>query len=147
VIDAEPGVLPVATPVTGSIVAVAELLLVQIPPVNASDKEITAPVHTIPGSGVIAGREALTVTEVVTKQPPAIVYDITDDPDDTPVTAPAEVIAATLVFALLHVPEGVISLSDVIDPKQMFTVPEGVIAAGAALTVTLVDAEQPVGIV
>ena len=67
-------------------------------------------------------------------------------PPATPVTVPEpEPMVATLVLSLLHVPEGVTSASVVVVPTQTPDVPP-VIAAGAALTVTVnevADEEQP----
>jgi len=54
--------MPVTTPVTGSIVAIAEELLLQVPP--PSYNGIVAPTHKVPPPTIAAGN-GLTVTVVV----------------------------------------------------------------------------------
>ena len=66
-------------------------------------------------------------------------------PTPTPVTTPPEVTVATPVEPLLQVPDGVPSASVTADPTQMVTGVAGVIAAGAARTVTVTFVEQPEG--
>ena len=64
-------------------------------------------------------------------------------PPDTPLTTPVvEPIEATPEPLLLHVPPPVISLNVVVLPVHTDVVPE--IPLGAAFTVTVVVAEQPV---
>jgi hypothetical protein len=64
-------------------------------------------------------------------------------PAATPVTTPVELMVATPVLLLLHVPPGVISDKLVVRPTQTLSVP--VIAAGFGLTVMITVAIQPTG--
>ena len=76
---------------------------------------------------------ALTVTTADTKQPEPAVYFIVAVPAITPVTTPVDAIVATEVLALLHAPLPS-SLSDVVPPAHVVSVPA--IAVGTGLTVT-----------
>src|SRR4051812_35741505 len=63
-------------------------------------------------------------------------------PAPAPVTTPSVPTEATLPALLVHVPPATLLLRLVAAPEQMPRVP--VIAAGAALTETITDLEQPV---
>ena len=59
-----------------------------------------------------------------------------------PVTVPVVPTVATDVLLLLQLPPGVPSLSEAVAPTQMLTGVAGVMAAGVALTVRVVEALQ-----
>ncbi len=63
-------------------------------------------------------------------------------PGETPVTMPLVPTVAIPVDPLLHVPPGVASARVVVAPTQIPTAPGGVIAAGLAITVTVVVTKQ-----
>ena len=58
-------------------------------------------------------------------------------PAPTPVTTPEELIVATPVVILLHVPPGVASLSGVVRPLQTDNVPVIALTTGATSTETM----------
>ena len=60
--------MPVTTPVLKFTLAIAELLLLQIPPASASVSVEVDPLHALAVPPIAAG-EALTVTVVNVKQP------------------------------------------------------------------------------
>jgi hypothetical protein len=68
-----------------------------------------------------------------------------DVPPVLPVTIPAASTVATVVLLLLQVPPVVVLVSVVVCPAHTIGVPP--IAAGEAITVTTIDAVQPVPIV
>jgi hypothetical protein len=68
VIVIDPLAIPVATPVIGSMVATALLLLVHVPDAVALDKVVVEPIHVF-GVPVIAAGSGSTVTFVVLIQP------------------------------------------------------------------------------
>jgi hypothetical protein len=114
--------MPVTIPVDDPIVATPVLLLLQIPPMEASDSVVVKPVHTVVEPVIVAGA-ALTVTILVSKQLPSE-YEITAVPTATPVTTPDEFIVATAVFALLHAPPPVAPVKVVVAVGQILVVPE-----------------------
>jgi hypothetical protein len=63
-----PVAIPVADPLRLPIVAMAVLMLVQVPPLILSIKIIVEPVHTLPGPDIIEGK-GLMVTTFVAMQP------------------------------------------------------------------------------
>lgn len=65
-----PTLTPVTIPVDRSIVAIAVLLLLHVPPVVASDKVVCVPVHTF--IFPVIGKAAFTVTETVALHPPVL---------------------------------------------------------------------------
>jgi hypothetical protein len=73
------------------------------------------------------------------------VYVITEVPTVTPVTTPVAASIVALALLLLHVPPAGNELSEVVRPAQTPVLP--VIPPGRELTVTIVEVEQPVGIV
>ena len=132
-------VVPAAIPVTEppeETVATAVLLLLHAPPDVALVKAATAPSQTATDDGTIATGVVLTVTGFVTKQPVPKAYEILATPTETPVTSPPEDTDAA-VELLLHVPEGVASDKESVVPIHIVDAPEGVIATGLALTVTV----------
>jgi hypothetical protein len=68
---------------------------------------------------------------------------MTEVPAVTPLTTPPDVIVATAVLLLLHVPPLVVLLNTVVDAWHTESSP--VIPAGAGLTITVVIVWQPVG--
>jgi hypothetical protein len=62
-----------------------------------------------------------------------------------PITRPDVLTIATVLSLVLHVPPTVVVLREVVRPGHTSRVP--VIAAGRPLTVTVVNARQPVGAV
>ena len=66
----------------------------------------------------------------------------TKGPVAVPVTRPVVEINATPILLLLHVPSGVTSLNDVVNPWQTDKVPN--IAPGSGFTVTTAVVKQPV---
>ena len=138
-----PADTPVTTPVDELTVATAGVALLQVPPAVALLNVVVDPAHSVRVPVIAAGR-GLTVTVAVRKHPVGSVYDITEVPDDTPVTTPvAGSTVATAGVALLHVPPAVASPNVVVDPTHTERVP--VIAAGNGLTVTVAVREHPVG--
>jgi hypothetical protein len=113
-------------------VAIAILLLLQVPPVVPSLNVVVKPTQTdaIP---VIAAGTGFTVTTAVCLQPVDNVQVIVDVPELTPLTTPdEEPTVATDVVLLLHVaPEP--PLSVVVLPAHTVNVP---VITGTGLTVT-----------
>jgi hypothetical protein len=85
----------------------------------------------------------VTVIVVVILQPvETIAYVITVVPVVIPLTMPeVDPTVATEVVLLVHVPPGVASVSVIVDPAQTLVGPP--MAAGVALTVTIVVARHP----
>ena len=133
---------PVTSPVTGSTVATPVLLLVQNPPVVPSLNLITEFTHTLDGP-VIATGTGLTVTVAVAGQAPMEYVITAVPPGATPVTQPKEVIVATNVLLLLHVPPAVPSVRQAPEPAHILNNP--VIAPGDGVVHTVVVAIQPPG--
>ena len=78
--------MPYTNPVVTSIVATPVLLLVHVPDGVASLSIVVLPAHTV-AVPVIAAT-GFTETDVVTKQPPAMVYVIVAIPVPVPVITP-----------------------------------------------------------
>ena len=138
-----PAEIPTSTPVVGTTVACAVLLLLQVPPAVPLASVIAEFTHTgaIP---VMAPGFGLIVSDAVIIQPVGKVYVIVEVPVDTPVAIPlAEPIVATAVLLLVHVPPPDASVKVVVVPGHACNVPE--IAAGNGFTVTACVAIQPVG--
>jgi len=138
VIVAVPGDTPVKVP-GASIVAIVVLLLLHKPPVTASLSVMESSMHTwaVPP---IADGVSLTVTIVLTEQPPCV-YVIVSTPADTPVTTPPET-PAILVVILLQAPPVVASAKMVVAPIHKLVTP--VIPKGEAFTVIIFVTVQPV---
>jgi hypothetical protein len=140
-IVALPATAPVTMPVE-PIAAMAELLLLHVPPEGVPLKVVVAPEHTtlVP----VTDGVATTVTSRVLVHPVLLAVNVMDDvPDETPATAPRPVpTVATETLLLLHVPL-VPVVKVVVVPTHAMANP--VIAGGRALTVTMVVLLQPVG--
>ena len=127
----EPADTPVTTP-PALIVATAPLDELHTPPAVASDKVVVLPTHTVvvPVIAATTG-SALTVTVAVTAvtqpAPLVTVYEIVEEPADTPVTTPPALIVATAPLDELHTPPAVASDKVVVLPAHTVVVP--VIAA------------------
>ena len=139
-----PVATPVTTPVAGSTVATAGKLLIHVPPAVASVK-VTLPVaHTDVGPDIMAG-SGLTVTTMLLRQPPAIMYEIVVVPGETPVAMPEALpIGATVAVLLAHVPPAVGSESVMDNPSHILEGPE--IEPTVETTVTIIVDEQVVPI-
>lgn len=121
-------------------VATAGVLLLHMPPEVASDRVTVPPVHTVGLAGSIAPGAVLIVATVLAEQP-EIVYLIVAVPTALPVTMPPAETEAIPEALLLQAPPGVASVKAAVPPKHTVT-GVGVIAAGVALTVTVVKEEQ-----
>ena len=144
-IDVPPVVdMPFTVPLALPIVATDVLPLSQVPPPR-SDKVELPPGHKV-NEPVIAPGAGLTVMVFVAVQPVSgNVNVITDVPPAglTPVTTPVpDIIVATPVLPLTHVPVPEGSLSAKTPPGQIPEVPPD-IADGSGLTVTVAETEQP----
>ena len=65
--------MPLTMPVPEPMEAIAELLLVQAPPPEASVNVVVLPVHTEGEAGIMAEGAAITVTAFIAEQPDAFV--------------------------------------------------------------------------
>jgi hypothetical protein len=144
-IDVPPGFAPpVTNPVLDPIVATVVLLLIQVPPADASFNVVVAPVQ-IPVVPVIDGVTGFTDSIAVAAQPVDNVYEIVavELPGGTPVAIPVDPMVAALVLLLLHVPDPVASFKVVVRPGHTNNVPP--IAAGSGFTVSVIDFVHPKG--
>jgi hypothetical protein len=137
-------VVPVVTPVTTppDMVAMPGPALLHVPPLVTSEKVTVLPEQTAAPEGVIADGAVSTVTLFIVEQPKPFVYEILAVPVPIPRTIPVLPTMAIPV-ALLHVPPGAPSARAAVEPGQMLTILDGVIAGGRALTVNKVVAVQP----
>ena len=139
---AVPGVIPVTMPVPGPIVALAGLLLLQVPPAVMSVNVIVCPVQATEEPVTGAANGGVTAILLVTVQPLSNVYDIVAEPEATPLTSPvAEPTVATAILLLVQVPPAVTSLNVVVALRHTDAAP--VIAAGPEITETAVVVKQP----
>lgn len=103
-IVAIPAVTPVTRPDEVGIVAVAVLLLLQVPPDVALVSDVVAASQTLAVPAIAAGSDA-TFTEIERKQPGETKYVIVAAPADTPVTMPlADPTEAMAELLLVQVP-------------------------------------------
>ena len=116
---------PVTMPVE-PMEAIAELLLLHVPPPVPSNKLVVRPEHTVFVPVIGEGNE-LTVTTTLAAQAP-IVYDIVAVPFVTPVTTPVTDTEPVPGLTLLHTPLPVASLRLVVRPWHTDKLPD--IAAG-----------------
>jgi len=138
-----PKATPVTTPEPDATVAMAALLLTQVPPDAASVRLVLVPTHTLV-LPVIAVGVRLTVTVVVVLHPVDNAYVIVAVPAPAPFTIPVlEPTVATNVLLLLQVPPTVASVKADEVPVQMPVLPA--MPAGRLLTVTTVVVVQPAG--
>ena len=140
-----PDITPVTIPVLAPTVATDVVPLVQVPPVVPSVKVMVVPAQKAAAPDIADGK-ALTVTVPVALQPLLSVYEMTEVPDDTPVTTPVvPATVATLVVPLVQVPPGSVFPSVSLLPTQIELLP--VIAPGSVYTTRLSVAMQPAGVV
>ena len=131
-----PAAIPVTTP-AASTVAVPGALLLHVPLGVPSVNVIVWPIHAAAGPAIAAAVAAFTVTCAVALQPVPSVYDmVAIPPVPIPVTSPAPDTVATAILLLDHVPAGVASFNDVVEPAHSVNTP--VMAAGTAFTVITV---------
>ena len=136
---AVPASMPLIIPALS--VALARLLLLQVPPAGVLANVVVSPSHTVATPVIVVG-DAFTITIAVLKQLPNV-YDITAVPALIPFTTPvAELIVALVGRLLLHTPPPGVAFSVVLLPMHTDSVP--VIAAGAVFTDTVVVRWQPV---
>jgi hypothetical protein len=138
---AVPVAIPVTNPESRTTVALAVLLLIQVPPAVALDKSAVDPTQTLLGP-VLAAGAAITVTSVVLIQPVGNVYVIVVVPNDAGVTTPPEEMVATPVVPLLHVPPAGDDDKPVVPAGQSNILP--VMVSGMLFTVTANTDLQPV---
>ena len=128
-----PADTPVITPALVT-VALALLLLVQVPPV-VGDSVAVLPIHTV--AGAVTTGNAFTVTaDVVLLQPVEVCVKVkVAVPPDTPVTTPALVTVATELLLLAQVPP-VVGDSVLVKPAHIVELPV-MLTVGNAFTVTV----------
>ena len=132
---------PVTMPDDDPTVATAVLLLVQVPPVYRSPRAIVLPLQTTEAP-LIAPGVWFTVTTNAAPKPHPLTYDIVVVPAVTGITVPEELISATEVLLLDHVPARLPASDKVIvEPVHTEVLPR--IAPGAALTTNVAIAEHP----
>jgi len=139
--------VPDATPMTTPdvpTVAIAALLLIQVPPLVASVKVIVAPEHTVVGPEMAATvGVAVRVIECVAIAVPQLLvteYDITTEPPVTPVTTPPVLTVAMAFEELIQVPPPAELVRLIVAPVHKVEEPVSVPALGLGLTVTTVVA-------
>ena len=122
--------------------ALAVLLLLQMPPGTTSLRVSVRPTHTLV-EPIIGPGVGLTLIVVVVIQPVGKVKVITVLPIATPVTTPVVDPTVAMVVALLvQVPEPEASLRASVEPMHTASPPE--IGAGSGVTVTTLVMVQPV---
>ena len=126
-----PAATPVTRPVDELTVAWEVLLLAQVPPVVASDKEIPLPTQTTVLPEMPAGGP--TVTDLVAATQPGVVNMMLVVPVPTPVTTPLETVAMVGLL-LVHAPTVPVSERVRLVPVQRPLKPE--MAEGTPLTVS-----------
>ena len=108
--------MPDALPDVATIVAIAVLLLVHVPPGNVFVSVVELPSHTLAMPPIAEGRGVMVSLKSVA-QPSAVRYPIIAVPAEMPATRPvAEPTVATPVPKLLHVPPVVALLKVVAEP-------------------------------
>lgn len=130
-----PAETPVTTPALVT-VAIAGLLLAQVPPV-LGDNVVVAPTQMLVGPVMLAVGNAPTVTELVgiDTQPVVVLVNVNATvPAETPVTTPAFVTVATAGLLLAQVPPEV-GVRFVVAPTQI-VLPPVMLTTGIAFTVT-----------
>ena len=121
--------------------AIAVLLLVHVPPFTASLNVASEPAQTFDGPEIVDGG-GTTVSVVAAAQPVLSVNVILVVPAVSPDTMPVDdVIVATVLLLLVHVPGAEASLSVV--PAAVHIIGRPVIAAGNGLITTPSNAMQP----
>jgi hypothetical protein len=136
---AVPAATPVTMPVAEPTVATAVLLLLQVPPPDASASAVVAPAHAV--NVPVMTETLLTVTGVVAKQEPTE-YEMVAPPAATPSMVPVdEPMLAIPVLLLDHTPPPGDDASVDVPPVHMDVVP--VIADGLAFTVMAMVEKHP----
>lgn len=137
---AVPAVPPVIKPTEVLTDAMAELLLLHVPPEVTSLSIVVKPEQTLV-MPVIARGSGFTVMFFIEMQPVGKVYVMVTGPAATPVSTPVLLIVASEVLLLLQVPPAVASVNCVVAATHTPAAPE--IAAGKGFTITDVVAMQP----
>ena len=140
-IVAVPGDMPPTVPPVTD--ATAVLLLLHTPPVLPSISVAVVPLHIAVVAGEMAAGPATTVTVLDTLQLPTV-YTIVAVPAATPCTVPSAATVATPVFALLHTPPVVRSLSTVVALEHSVTLVVGVIVPAPVVTFTVAVYEHAI---
>ncbi len=136
-------VTPVNIPVVTLIVAVPGVAELHVPPLTLLLSVALLPMHRVVFPAIVVG-SGLTVIVAVVMQPKGVVYSMATFAGVTPVIVPLLMSAvATAVFVLLHVPEGVVSLSIILLPWHTMA---GPVIGVSGFTVTVVVAEQPAAV-
>ncbi len=131
----EPPDTPVTTPAGEVTVAIAGLLLTQVPPV-VGDKVVVDPTQIFVAPVIPTTGAALTVTATVVAEQLGVVLPVkvnVADPADTPVTTPALFTVATAGLLLTQVPPEP-GVTVVVDPTHKVALVK--FTTGSAVTVT-----------
>ena len=113
-----PALIPFIIPDKVPTVAIPVLLLIQLPPLIASERSIEVPTQTIDGPEMAEG-DGVTEIVVVVKQPVARATVIIVVPNEIPVTTPVNIpIIATDGLLLVQLPPVVASNWVIEDPTQ-----------------------------
>ena len=131
-----PAVNAETSPVPDVMVATAVLVLLHVPPVETSDRVVVVPAQivVVPVIGVVG----FTVTMAVVVHPPAVTNVIVEVPGAIPLIMPVVSPAvATAVLPLVQVPVPATSVSVVVLPWQITSVPD--IAAIGLIVTTAVE--------
>lgn len=136
-----PAVRPVTVPSVAT-VATVEALLLQTPPVVASETFVVVPAQIVEAPvTVIAAGGFVTVMGVVTTQVP-MEYEIVVEPSATPVTTPPDVTDAMSGLSELQIPPGVGFERGAIPPRQTLA-GDGEIGPGPVVTLIVFVTLQP----
>jgi hypothetical protein len=126
-------------------VAIAELLLLHMPPAVVLASVVLLPVQAVvvPVIAAIVGGAATVMPAVTTAVPQLLVtaYEMVADPKLTPNTTPPVFIDATAALLVLHVPPAVASVRVVVLPLQTVVAPT-IGAAKTELTVTVMPVDD-----
>lgn len=125
--------VPALTGVTRPVevtVAIAVLLLVQVPPAGVPVKDSGVPIHVELPPEIEA--PDTTVIVRVALQPPEL-YVMTTEPAAMPLTTPELLMVAMDGLLLLHVPPPGVAVSDIVVPIQTLLLP---LITALAFTVT-----------
>ena len=132
---AVPADAPVITPVVAPTVATDTLLLLHVPPLVISDKEVVDPAQNdkVPDIPIGTGFTVITLVALAVPQPPVTVYVAVSTPTVTPVTTFPAIVAFALL--MLHVPPLTASVSAMFAPVITVAAPV-IVPADVAFTVT-----------
>lgn len=115
-----------------------------MPPIVESESAIVEPMHNAVLPVIAPIVALLTEKDVLAEFVPqllVIVYEIMAEPEVTPVTAPVELVVATAVLLLLHVPPLIASLKVELPPMQIVVAP--VMAGITALLTVMLSTAYP----